>query len=168
VTTLRNAAAVLAAAALLTAGCTADRATPQAAATSAGAVIEAGCHPRVQTDVLPEWARGGFSGDARATYAMGYAGQILGVLFGFPLSAPPDKDRNNKILWVASPSPGHEGADPDLVIVARLNGTGDPVERKVDGGPGPSIVDLPRAGCWRLSLSWGGRQDTMDLEYNPT
>lgn len=147
---------------LLAAGCTAD---PAAVPPSPSATPLGPCHPEVVNDVLPEWARAGFYGDARATYSMGRSGEILGVLFGFPLSAPPDDERNNKILWVAGPDTGHEGADPDLVISARLNGTGDPVERRVEGGPGPSIVDLPGAGCWRLSLSWGGRTDSMDLEY---
>jgi hypothetical protein len=161
---MRTAAAVLAAA-LSAAGCTAEPAAPKAAPSPTSAAPEAGCSPEVINGVLPEWARGGFSDPARATYSMGHSGQILGVLFGYPLSAPPDDERNNKIRWVASPSSGPEGADPDLVIQARLNGTGDPVERKVGGGPGPSIVDLPAAGCWRLSLSWGGRTDTMDVEY---
>jgi hypothetical protein len=51
---------------------------------------------------------------------------------------------------------------------------GKPVMRQVTGGPGPSIVDLPAAGCWRLTLTWrqdpGRRQvrDTLDLAYGPT
>jgi hypothetical protein len=42
---------------------------------------------------------------------------------------------------------------------------GAPEERQVEGGPGPSTIDLPDPGCWRLSLTWGGRTDTLDLEY---
>jgi hypothetical protein len=96
---------------------------------------------------------------------------MVGVLFGYPLSQPPADGRNNKILWVAGPAsprprdpsaaPGHD----DLVIEARLDGTGEPVQRRISGGPGPSIVDLPKPGCWRLTLSWAGRTDEMDLEY---
>jgi hypothetical protein len=33
------------------------------------------------------------------------------------------------------------------------------------GGPGPSIVNLPSPGCWKLTLRWSGRVDTLDLEY---
>ena len=33
------------------------------------------------------------------------------------------------------------------------------------GAPGPSIVDMPQAGCWHLDLSWGGRTDSIDLEW---
>jgi hypothetical protein len=42
---------------------------------------------------------------------------------------------------------------------------GHPVTRVVVGGPGPSIIDLPAAGCWRVSLAWSGRTDTLDLQY---
>jgi hypothetical protein len=37
--------------------------------------------------------------------------------------------------------------------------------RTLQGGPGPSYVDLPGAGCWRLQLRWGGRRDVLDLAY---
>jgi len=30
------------------------------------------------------------------------------------------------------------------------------VNRLVRGGPGPSIINLPTAGCWRLALRWAG------------
>jgi len=33
------------------------------------------------------------------------------------------------------------------------------------GGPGPSIVDVPAPGCWRLTLSWSARRDSLDLQY---
>jgi len=49
---------------------------------------------------------------------------------------------------------------------ARL--VGDPISRIVQGGPGPSLVDLPAPGCWRLTLSWWGRRDSLDLKYHPS
>jgi len=42
---------------------------------------------------------------------------------------------------------------------------GPTVERVIAAGPGPSIVDLPQAGCWRLRLTWSGAIDTLDLVY---
>jgi hypothetical protein len=157
VTTIRR-TALLVALTLLTTACTAEPApAPDTEPTA--------CTPEVLQDELPLWARGGFTGVTRMPHTMGRSGRIVAILFGYPLHQPPAEGRNNKILWVASPASGHEGADPDLTITARLNGTGDPVERKVGGGPGPSIVDLPQAGCWRLALTWGGRTDAMDLEY---
>jgi hypothetical protein len=35
------------------------------------------------------------------------------------------------------------------------------------GGPGPSIIDLPRAGCWRFTLHWARSVDELDLAYVP-
>ena len=37
--------------------------------------------------------------------------------------------------------------------------------RTVAGGPGPSIINLPASGCWRLTLRWSGRADSLDLAY---
>jgi hypothetical protein len=152
---------------LLVSACTGagDRAGP--APTTAVPSPEPGCAAQVRQGQLPEWARAGFSGDARATYAVSRSGQMLGVLFGYPLSQPPAKGRNNKILWVSAPASARS-PDPgfdDLVIDARLDGRGEPVQRRVVGGPGPSIVDLPAPGCWRLALRWSGRTDVIDLQY---
>ncbi len=44
---------------------------------------------------------------------------------------------------------------------------GTPVSRIVQGGPGPSIINLPAAGCWRLALHWAGHSDSLDVRYAP-
>lgn len=48
-----------------------------------------------------------------------------------------------------------------------LDGTAvGPVQRRtVGGGPGPSIIDMPTAGCWQFTLRWSGHTDTVDLPY---
>ena len=51
-----------------------------------------------------------------------------------------------------------------LVIDAVREGTTMRVRREL-GGAGPSIVDLPDPGCWRLTLRWGKHRDTIDLVY---
>jgi hypothetical protein len=141
--------------ALLASGCTAPD-TPSPAT---------GCGSAVLTDPLPTWARAGFSTDGSgAPHVLGRRGDILGVLFGNPLTAPPAADRSNKILWV-SRAPVTRG-DP-LEITAQLDGTSETVNREVAGGPGPSGIDLPSPGCWHLTLSWSGNTDTMDLIYQP-
>jgi hypothetical protein len=159
---------------LLVAGCSA-KASPQPQATSAppgkaslGKAPSGSappCGSAVVTDALPTWARAGFSGDGSGTpHVFGRSGDILGVVFGAPLKAPPAPDRGNKILWV-SRAPLIRG--DDLKITAKLDGSDETAEREVLGGPGPSIIDLPKAGCWRLTLRWSGHTDTMDLTYSP-
>jgi len=127
-----------------------------------------GCRAQIEDGVLPTWARTGFS-DARPRmpYALGGSGRIAAILWG-PLDSPPAANVNNKILWV-SRVPVRPGSD--LKIQAqRMDGTdrlGDPVTRTVTGGPGPSIINLPSPGCWRLTLRWSGWTDHIDLQYKP-
>jgi hypothetical protein len=153
---MRTARAVAATvSALLLTGCGVEPAPPP----------EPPCAPDVRTGPLPEWARAGFSGDGSGVpHVPGRENAILAVVFGAPLSAPPAEGRNNKILWVSRlpVTPG----DP-LRITARQDGTARTADREVAGGPGPSIIDLPAAGCWRLTLSWSGHTDTLDLAYQP-
>jgi hypothetical protein len=149
---------------VLVAGCTAPPAPP--APTTA-----APCSAAVRRDVLPEWARAGFSDPSPSgiPYVLGAEGEILGVIFGYPLTAPPTgTGRANKILWNANPAagPDSDGTPSNaLTIEARLAGTDEVVQREVPGGPGPSIIDLPRPGCWQLTLTWANHTDTLDLQY---
>jgi hypothetical protein len=124
------------------------------------------CGPAVDSGVLPTWARGGFSDrHPKIPHIVGRGGRIVAILFTQPLLSPPRAGRTNKILWAARDA----ATAADLRITAqRMNGNrsvGDPVHRLVRGGPGPSIVDMPSAGCWRLSLRWANRADSLDLVY---
>lgn len=126
-----------------------------------------GCRAHLDRGVLPSWARAGFSDPRpRMPHALGRSGQIAALVFGDPLSAPPSPTHDNKILWVARTLP--RTAD-DLSIIARRYRSGHPtgasVTRVVARGPGPSVVNLPVAGCWRLDLHWGTHTDTVDLQY---
>jgi hypothetical protein len=123
--------------------------------------------PPPDRGVLPTWARTGFSDPKpKIPHVMGSRGRIVAILFGGLFSPPSDKG-GNKILWVAK--------DPvkplsDLKISARRldrrgHAYGTTVHRTVTGGPGPSGIDLPHAGCWRFSLRWSGRSDSLDLRY---
>jgi hypothetical protein len=128
------------------------------------------CRGTVDRGVLPVWARDGFSEKRpRMAHVVGDSGRIAALVFGEPLQSPPGKARNNKILWVSRKD---TVSMSDLRIRAqRMRGIeliGNPVARKVAGGPGPSIIDLPGSGCWRLTLTWSGRTDTLDLRYGPT
>jgi hypothetical protein len=135
-------------------------------ATASSAVTRA-CASQVADAVLPEWARAGFSGShPRLPYALSRNGRIAAIVFGYPLLSPPAKNRNNKILWVER----HPSQAPTALWIhaQRMTGMrpiGHPVTRIVAHGPGPSIINLPAAGCWRLTLTWSGRSDTLDLRY---
>jgi len=132
-----------------------------------GAVASRSCKPAIRHGVLPRWARTGFSSPRpRMPHAIGRKHRIAGLIFEYPLVSPPARKRSNKILWVSRLRVQQTG---DLVIGAqRMLGRrriGKAVKRSVDGGPGPSIIDLPAPGCWRLSLAWSGHRDTLDLRY---
>ena len=125
------------------------------------------CKPRVVTGVLPVWARGGFSDPKpRMPHALSAGGKLAAILWVDPLLSPRAKNHSNKILWVAR---GATDPGSDLRIRAqRMNGAtlvGSPVARKVMGGPGPSIINLPAPGCWRFTLRWSGQIDTLDFAY---
>ncbi|MEV0003684.1 hypothetical protein AB0H28_15530 [Micromonospora sp. NPDC050980] len=100
-------------------------------------------------------------------HVLGDRGEIVAVLFGHPLTVGRSEGPTNKILWVSAPAATSPDptASTTLVITATLDGAGTQVTQEVAGGPGPSIVDLPTAGCWHLRLAWSGRVDTLDLTY---
>lgn len=121
------------------------------------------CDGAIEMSPLPTWARAGFTPpDGPVAHVMGLGGEIVGVVFGYPFHAPPLAGRGNKILWVARTS---EASGNALKIHATLNGSRLAVDREVAGGPGPSIIDMPRAGCWTFKLSWSGHQDGLAIPY---
>ncbi|MEU5943348.1 hypothetical protein ABZ807_30245 [Micromonospora sp. NPDC047548] len=156
---------------VLLAGCTTTgrSAAPVGAPaiTASASAATGGCGSRVETGSLPNWADAGFSGDARIPHVFGVKGDIVAVLFGYPLAQARDDGSSNKILWV--PRRTTTSSDPTspatLAITATLDGTDTRVTREVTGGPGPSIIDMPQGGCWHLELRWSGRTDAMDLVY---
>jgi hypothetical protein len=112
--------------------------------------------------------RAGFGSGARVTHAIGERGAIGAVLWNKPLYSPPAQHVNNKILWVSRHV--SKSVAPMWIKMQKMDGTqliGAPVRRIVANGPGPSYVDAPSAGCWRLTLTWSGRKDTLDLSYVP-
>lgn len=132
---------------------------PERATRAAGSA----CDGAVVTSAIPVWARDGFSAGAYVNpHVTGASGDIIGVLFVDPLRSPQPPGTNNKILWVARVS----GFGP-LLIRAQMEGSTQVVTRSVSGGPGPSIIDMPAPGCWRLTLTWSGHTDTTALPYAP-
>ncbi|RKQ88065.1 hypothetical protein C8N24_6104 [Solirubrobacter pauli] len=127
---------------------------------SSSTPVAASC--KVDRGELPAWATTGFSDPhPKMPHVVGAAGRIAAILFADPLRATDGRDGpQNKILWVARDP---QQAMSDLTIRA-VHGD-DTLERTVPGGPGPSVVDLPK-GCWTLELSWSGRTDRLNLQYD--
>jgi len=126
------------------------------------------CAPKVHGGLLPVWMRAGFGPGARVTHAIGERGAIGAVLWNKPLYSPPSQHVNNKILWV--PRHFSKSVAPMWIKMQKMDGTqlvGAPVRQIITNGPGPSLVDAPSAGCWRFTLTWSGRKDTLDLSYVP-
>jgi hypothetical protein len=117
----------------------------------------------------PDWiADAGLSAGMR--YVMSHEGNLVGVLFANPLAAPPmpDPGPHNKILWISKvPRDGNP-----LRLTLTPSGGGRPVtvEQPANSSPGeiyPSIVDVPKAGCWTVSAEWGTNRATLELTYVP-
>jgi hypothetical protein len=115
------------------------------------------CTGNISTATLPTWARAGFSPEGLHTpHVFGANGEIVGILF-VELRAHQPEGTNNKILWVAKNGLG------TLHITAQLEGSDTTATRTVNLGP--SIVDLPAAGCWQMTLTWPGHSDTIAFRY---
>jgi len=163
---------VLAVAVALTSSCagrspaTSHPAPKTSAHATAGVLAGGGdCSAAAPDTPLPTWARGGFSDPTRdQPHVLGARGDIVAILWAKKdaLHAPPLADRHNKILWVSRLP---QRPMSPLKIEAVLAGRHTTVYREVAGGPGPSYVDLPAAGCWTLNLSWSGHTDQVRLRY---
>ena len=135
-----------------------------AVAPPAGGVFAAArggsCSATVLRGELPVWARGGFHGSFRVPHRIANDGTIAAILFGDPLSSPESKLRANKVLWVQR----RREAGADMIFIrARLVGGTSTAYRRL--ALGPSYLNLPAVGCWRLSLRFGSQSDTLDLLY---
>ena len=143
---------------------------PRAASvTAAQPAAASSCASSVVYGPLPTWARAGFTPPSMAMpYVLGARGDIVAVLWAQhdPLVTPAPPDRNNKILWV-SRLPDTPGSSLQITARQLVGGTavGAVQRRTVFGGPNPSIIDMPRAGCWQFTLRWSGHVDTVALPY---
>jgi hypothetical protein len=158
---------------ILLAACTSSQPPSQAKAspTAAAHTFAGGCAGTVLTDAEPPaWAQGGWS-HAKGTpwpvpWAFGTQGNTVAYLFATQLVAgnsPRADGSNNKVLWESKDNPSGGG----VVVEGRPLGQSQPV---VTIAGGPSIVDVPTAGCWTFRLSWsanGQHTSTINLEVLP-
>jgi len=128
------------------------------------------CDGTAKAEVLPDWARGGFSDpEPVVPFVRSRSGNVVAILFGGRLWAPPRKDVSNKVLWVWRDLPatatGTGGTGGTVTMTAQLAGTSTVVTKGLPQPAGPSTVDLPAPGCWRITLHSPAGTDTIDLDY---
>jgi hypothetical protein len=126
----------------------------------------------IRHGALPRWTRPAFadsSPDTHIPYALSSDGQIAAVMFAPRLRAGHPSDPANKVLWIVHfPRHGHplrmaarSAADPGVTVHSSWS---------ADSSPGqiyPSYVDLPRAGCWSLTLTSGNHTSHIDVRVLP-
>jgi hypothetical protein len=173
--TTRGGGAVSALLLILAVGCTTSPAASAQVHLSPSVPVHSfagGCAGTVLTDARPPvWAQDGWSVVAKGTpwpvrWALGTQGDTVAYLFNTQLVAgvsPRSDGTANKILWEAKDSPS--GAN--VLVEGHPLGSSQPV---VTIAGGPSITDVPTAGCWTFRLSWGSNgqhSSTINLEALP-
>jgi len=168
-----NHTASLAVLLILLAGCTSSQPTRQVKASPSPAAhtFAGGCAGTVLTDAEPPiWAQGGWT-HTKGTpwgvpWALGTQGNTVAYVYATQLVAggsPRADGTNNKIIWESQVNPSGAG----VTVEGRPLGQTQPV---VTIAGGPSIVDVPTAGCWTFRLSWslnGQHTSTINLEVLP-
>jgi hypothetical protein len=158
---------------LVIAGCTTSQpGQVQTGPTAAVHQLAGGCASTVLTDAEPPvWAQSGFS-HAKGTpwpvpWALGTGGTAVAYVFANQLVAGSGSrvdGSQNKVLWQAKDHPSGEG----VVVQGRPVGQSQPV---VTIAGGPSITDVPTAGCWTFTLTWSSSgkpgSSTINLEALP-
>ena len=156
--------AAAAAAILILCACGSSRHTSTA---KQARIVPGGCgETRLRHGLPPQWAMPAFAGSSSAigTFAVGVHRKALAYFAHLRAGHPTNPA--NKILWIVHPPRGL-----DLVIRAHPLAAAHPlitVRRPADSSPGPiypSYVDVPRAGCWAITLRWSGDIDSFDLAY---
>lgn len=141
-------------------------------ATPGPTAVAGGCgSTSLRRGVLPGWAKPAFAAGGSPTspwpYGVAEHGNVVAVVFGYPLRAGRPTNSVNKVLWIMrQPRRG----SPLSVSATPLGGGGPSVHESwpADSSPGeiyPSYVNVPRAGCWHVTLKWAHHTDSIDLRY---
>ena len=152
---------------LLPAACGGSGPAPARSSSSSAGVP---CVPAaIHRGAPPGWTAAAWSDSSpgfTVPYALASNGGVGAFFFAPRLRAGHPTNPANKVLWIVRfPRDGHP-----LTITAHLSG--HPSEHvqsswPADSEPGeiyPSYVDLPKPGCWRLSLAWGPHRASIDVE----
>ncbi len=144
-------------------------ASPQPSA-QAAQVVPGGCGATpVLNGGIPTWLdeAGAHNNPGGLPYVLASPAHAAGFLFGYPLSASRRQGPSNKILWVV----GLPRNGSSLEISGHpLNALSPSVHvtQAANSSPGeiyPTIVDVPKVGCWHFDLVWSGNTTSVDLMY---
>jgi hypothetical protein len=133
-------------------------------------IVSSGCGATsVVRGGVPAWVdvAGAHNNPDGLPYVLAIPSGAAGFIFGYPLRAGHPQSPTNKILWVVGlPRNG----SPLEVSGHPLNATTPSIHetQPADSGPGeiyPSVIDVPKPGCWHFDLSWAGNHATVELEY---
>ena len=157
---------------LLLAGCTSSPSATVEVQSSPKPPVHSfagGCAGTVLTDAEPPvWAQGGWTKLTPwpVPWAFGTNSDSIAYLFATQLVAgtsPRVDGSQNKVLWIVEDSPSGGG----VVVEGRPLGQSQPL---VTIAGGPSITDVPTAGCWTFQLSWsanGKHSSIINLQVLP-
>lgn len=159
---------------LLASGCTSSPTPTAHAQPSPTATVHTyagGCAGTMVTDAIPPvWAQGGWTNPGGqpwwVPWAFGTSKTTVAYLFATQLVAgtsPRVDGSNNKVLWEAKDHPSGGG----VTVVGHPLGQSQPI---VTIAGGPSITDVPTAGCWTFVLTWGPnaqQNSTINLQVLP-
>jgi hypothetical protein len=149
-------------------------ASTRASDRTAGLASIGGCGAtQLLRGAVPAWTAPAFSdsspGPPMWPHAISRRGTVVAIVFGYPLRAGQPTNPANKVLWIMrlprNGSPLTITARPLHANAPRVTGVWP-----ADSSPGeiyPSYVNVPSAGCWRITLRWAGHTDSIDLPYRP-
>ncbi|NGN63174.1 hypothetical protein G5C51_04530 [Streptomyces sp. A7024] len=125
------------------------------------------CRPAMRSGKLPDWANAGFTHGTTDHFILSDRRQIVAVVFGYPLTERSTfkGGRQNKVRFIPREAAAESAGELRITAVLAVNGRTE--KRTISPWPGASIIDLPEAGCWSLTLHWGHRTDSLDLRYRP-
>ena len=154
----------------LVAGCGSTRTTVVQGA--GPAVVAGGCGvTKLYRGRAPAWTAPAFSdsspGPPPWPHALSARGTVVAIVFGYPLRAGNPTNPANKILWIMRLA---RRGSPLTIEASPLHANAPLIRHAwpADSSPGeiyPSYVNVPTAGCWRITLRWARHTDWIDLRY---
>jgi len=161
----RASIAAIAASALAVAVIASPRAARSATA-AAGVCVAAPIH----RGAPPAWSASAWSSSPgfRLPYSLA-SGDSAAAFFWVRLRAGDPSNPANKVLWVMRYPRQHT----PLRILARWGASAAVTARSSwppDSSPGeiyPSYLNLPKPGCWQLTLRWSSHTARLDVEIDP-